>query len=319
MYYTGYVLIVQLLLFIVSFILILFGSGLIVSSVDRFSKRLRLSSFAVSFFLLGLLTSIPELALGLISVTTHKPEIFVGNLLGGIVVIFLFIIPLLAIFGNGISLNHSLDTKSLLITLGVILAPSFIILDRRATNLEGFVLICLFLFLFYYIERKKGIFDRKNSEILNVHAYSMKDIGKILFGLVLVFLSSQAIVTQTLYFSSMFHISPFYISLIMLSIGTNLPEISLAIRSARSGNKDVAFGDYLGSAAANTLLFGFFTILNDGEVITLNSFVTTFLFTIMALGLFFFLTRVRNRLTRKEGIVLMMLYGVFILWELIKS
>ncbi len=306
------------LFYFFSFLTIWYGAGLIISSIERFSKKLKLSSFSVSFFLLGLLTSTPEFAVGLTAVTKNDPQIFVGNLLGGIIVIFLFIIPLLAIFGNGITLYHKLDKNALLLALCVIVAPSFLILDKKVTNTEGIILIFIYIFLFYFIERKKGIFDSKNSDILHTQAYSLEDIGKVLFGIILVFVSSQIIVDKTLYFAKVFSISEYYISLIMLSLGTNLPEISLAVRSVISGKKDVAFGDYMGSAAANTLLFGFFTLLNNGEVLTVNNFLVTFLFISLSLGLFYALTRVHNNLTRDKGIILFILYILFVVYEFLK-
>ncbi len=101
-----------------------------------------------------------------------------------------------------------------------------------------------------------------------------------------------------------------------LSLGTNLPEFSLAIRAIISGKKDVAFGDYVGSAAANTLLFGIFTILNTGEVVTVNNFFRTFLIMVLGLGMFFVFSRSKHDITQKEGFVLLVLYGVFVASEL---
>lgn len=94
-------------------------------------------------------------------------------------------------------------------------------------------------------------------------------------------------VTQTMTYAQVLHIHAFYLSLLVLAIGTNLPELSLAIRAVTSG-KDIAFTDYLGSAAANTLLFGVFTLINDGEVLTVNSFIVTFFFIVFGLVLFYF-------------------------------
>ena len=116
-------LIVTLLTYICSFIAIWLGTGLIVGSVDGLARKLKLSSFAVSFFILGLLTSIPETFVSYNAVANRNPEIFVGTLLGGIIVIFLFIIPVLAILGRGIRINHDLSTKNLLFALAVIAAP----------------------------------------------------------------------------------------------------------------------------------------------------------------------------------------------------
>ncbi len=308
----------NLLLYIVSFVFIWFGSGLIVSSASKFSTRLKLSSFAFSFVFLGLLTSAPEFSVGLQAVSSQNPEIFVGNLLGGILVLFLVIIPLLAIFGNGVSLKNELGNKTLLATIGVILAPSIVVLDKKVTNSEGLALVILYLILLYFVERKNGIFDRHNSQMLNAKAYSFVDILKILLGIGLVFASSAIIVDKTMYFASLFNISAFYISLIVVAIGTDLPEISIAIRSAISGKKDIAMGDYVGAAAASTLLFGLFTLLSNGEILAVNNFITTFIFISSGLGLFYILSYSKKYISRNNGFALLGIYIFFVALELMK-
>ncbi len=307
---------IHIIFYLCAFLFIWLGSGLIVSSLDKFSKRLRLSAFTVSFVILGLLTSIPEFAVGLTAINAGDPEIFVGNLLGGIPVIFLLIIPLLAIIGNGIELKHELDTKKMLATLGVILAPTLLVLDKRVSNPEGAILVIMYCMLLFIVQRKRGIFEIENTQLFNRKVYSPKDIVKLLGGIILVFISSHVIVDQTLYFSQVFNISAFFISLLILSFGTNLPELSLAIRSVVLGKKDVAFGDYMGSAAVNTLLFGIFTLLNHGEVLTVNNFFTTFLFIFLALVLFFLFARSKNFISRKEGFILLLVYIGFLFIEI---
>jgi cation:H+ antiporter len=304
------------LLYLLAFFLIWIGSGLIVSSIDRFSKRLKLSRFIMSFVILGLLTSTPEFAVGLQAIADHDPEIFVGNLLGGIPVLFLLVIPLLAILGNGINLKHELGKKTLLFALAVILAPSILVLDKRVSNPEGIVLIVLYLILVFVVQKRHGLFDKDNSLALDIKAYSYKDVLKILLGIGIVFVSSNIIVDKTMYFANVFNISAFYIGLIAISIGTNLPELSLAVRSVISGKKDVAMGDYLGSAAVNTLLFGVFTLLHAGEVITMNGFLITFLFIAAALVLFYIFVQSKNIISRKEGLVLFGVYILFVVIEL---
>lgn len=301
----------NLLLYIGSFIFIWLGAGLVVSSVDRFSRKLGLSSFAVSFIILGILTSTPEFAVGLTAVAEHNPEIFIGNLIGGIPVIFLFIIPILAIFGNGIRINHDFNFRSLLIALGVIVAPSVFMLDKTMSAVEGIIMILLYIILIFIVEKKHGFFDKSNAQAMNIKAYSYKDLLKILLGIGIMFVTSQIIVDKTMYFSEILKIPAFYISLIALSLGTNLPELSLAVRSIFSGKKDIAFGDYMGSAAANTLLFGIFTLLSEGEVLSVNNFFTTFLFVAGGLILFFIFSRSQNSLSRGAGLVLFALYLIF--------
>ncbi len=305
----------SLALYVIAFIFIWFGSGFIVSSTSKFSNKLRLSSFAFSFIFLGLLTSVPEFSVGIQAVAENDPEIFVGNLIGGIPVLFLIVIPTLAIFGRGINLKNELKNNTLFITMGVILAPSIVVLDKKVSSFEGIILVILYIILIFSIERRNGIFDNENSKFFSIKSYSYKDILKILMGIGIVFISSNIIVEKTIYFADILNISAFYVGLIAVSLGTNIPELSIAIRSVIEGKKDIAMGDYLGSAAANTLLFGIFTILNKGEVLTVNNFYITFLFVSTALFIFYYFSRVKNFISGKNGIFMIAIYLIFVLLE----
>lgn len=312
-------LLTQIPLYIISFVAIWFGAGLIIRAVDRIAHHLKLSSFAISFFVLGILTSIPEMAVSINAISEHRPEIFVGTLLGGTVVIFLLVIPVLAILGKGIKLTSELSRRNLGLALLAMTTPGLMVLDGKVTNFEGLLLMIFYLILFYLVQKKHGIFDEGKSEVLSLKAYSFIDLVKVALGIGIVFISSNYIVDQTIIFSEFFSIPTFYLSLILLSFGTNLPELSLAIRAVLSGKKDIAFGDYLGSAAANTLLFGFFTLLNDGEVITGNNFLITLGFIIVGLGLFYYFSKSERDISVKEGFVLLFIYILFVIYELGKE
>lgn len=307
--------VLNIALFIASFFAIWFGAGLIVSSVENLSHRLRISSFATSFFVLGILTSIPEASVGINSILNRDPEIFVGNLIGASLVLFVLAIPILAILGNGIRLAHQLNDKTLPLALLVVAAPSFFIIDKRVTMFEGIFLVILYLLLFYLIEKRKGLLENIKDKITDGKTRFLEDIFTIILGAIVVFISSNIIVDKTIFFSSTFGISAFLISLLVLSVGTNLPELSLAIRSVTLGKKEIALGDYLGSAAANTFFFGLLTVVNQKEIVVINHFLQTFIFMVLGLSLFFYFTRSKNDISRKEGLILLFIYFAFVLVE----
>ncbi|MDP3941885.1 MAG: hypothetical protein Q8Q49_06280 [bacterium] len=291
------------------------GAGLIIKATDSFSQRLRLSSFAFSFFVLGMFTSTPEFALGMTALAEKNPEIFIGDLIGGIPVLFLLAIPLLAILGNGINLHAQLRDRNLLIAFVVMLAPTFFVMDRVITSVEAIVMLGLYGLLFVLIEREHGLLDTSNGALFRIRQYSLLEIIKVVIGIGIVFVASHLIVEDTLFFADAFSLSAFTVSIVVLSLGTNLPELSLAIRSVLAGKKDIAFGDYVGSAAANTFLFGIFTLLSDGASVTVKNFFGTFLIVSVGLALFFFFARSGRKVTRREGICLLGLYVVFIIIE----
>lgn len=309
---------IHLLFYICSFITIWFGAGLIISGVEKFSSQLKISSFAVSFFILGLLTSIPELSLGLNAIAIGDPEIFVGNLLGGVIVIFLLIIPVLAILGDGITLSRQLDKRNVLLSLLTIASPAFFLADKKISNIDGVFMILLYLFLLFFIQKKRGLIEAIENSGLHPKVNYVDSFMRIIVGVVIVYFTSQFLVDRTIYFSNVFQISPFIISLVALSIGTNIPEFSLAIRSVLSGKKEIALGDYIGSASVNTLLFGVLSIINSTQVNINGNFIITFFFILLAVILFYLFSRSRNDISRKEGLFLLGLYVSFLIIELLK-
>jgi cation:H+ antiporter len=291
--------------------MIWYGAGRIVKSADKFSHKLKISSFAFSFLVLGLLTSTPEFAVGLTALAEGKPDIYIGNLIGGIPVLFLFVIPVLALLGKGLALKKSINQKNLLLSFGVILLPSVFIIDQKVTIIESVLSIMAYGILLFFVQREKGVFDNGNKTLLSIKSYSLKDILEVIYGIGLVFVASHYIVDGTRYFAEFFNISTFFLSLILVSLGTNLPELSLAIKSALEGKKDVAFGDYVGSGAANTLLFGLFGIIYGKTAMVNDNFLVSCLMLLTGLCLFYLFARTKYLISQIEGVFLIILFLLF--------
>lgn len=308
---------IQTIVFIVCFGIIWYASGKIVAAVERLSHKVNLSSFATSFFILGILTSIPEFSVGLNSIASGQPEIFVGNLIGASIVLFILVIPILAIFGNGVKLAHQLTEKNLIFSLLVIAAPVFLMADNLITRTEGVFMILIYLVLTYFIEKKKGLLEKVKDELTFDKKNTLEDLLILIAAALAIFLSSKFIVGQTPVYSALIGLSPFLISLVLISIGTNLPELTLAIKSVILKRKQVVLGDYLGSAAANTFLFGLLTILNGRRINISTYSFRTMIFMLLSLGLFYSFSRTKNDISRKEGLILLFVYFIFVFVEIL--
>lgn len=101
----------------------------------------------------------------------------------------------------------------------------------------------------------------------------------------------------------------------MVSIGTNIPELSLVFRSLFIRNNQVAFGDYVGSACFNTFLFGLLTKIYNRNFNLSNSYVVSLLFLILGLIAFYFFAKSKNTISRLEGLALILLYFLFLFTE----
>lgn len=309
--------ILHLITYLLAFVGIWIGSGLAVKSVERLSQSLRLSSFVVSFVILGLFTSVSEFSVGLNAVLQYDPEIFVGNLIGASIVLFMLVVPLLAVLGNSIRITPEFQGFNLPASLIVIALPVLFAMDGKVGPLDSAMSMIIYGLLLINIQTKQGLMERIKSISKRSGGRLGRELLKVLFGVITIFIASRFVVQQTLYFSQLLDISPFIISLLVIAIGTNVPELSLVVRSLFMRNNQVAFGDYVGSAAFNTFLLGLLAMINGTTVELSNSYVVSLLFLVVGLALFYVFARSKNTISRIEGLVLLALYGVFVWVEIV--
>lgn len=308
---------IHLVIYLVSFIGIWIGSGLAVRSVEQLSKTLKVSSFAISFLILGLFTSISELSVGINSVLENDPEIYVGNLIGASIVLFLLIIPILAIVGNSVRITPEFQGFNLLASLVVIALPVILVIDGNLGRVDSLVALFFFGLLLVSVQEKRGLIEGLQNFNQQSGVRVGKELLKILFGVSIIFVASRFVVEQTFYFSDLLKVSPFLISLLFIAIGTNIPELSLVFRSVLSRNYQVAFGDYVGSAAFNTFLLGLLTLIYGKPVYLFNSYIISLLFLVFGLFIFYCFARTKNSISRLEGLVLLIIYGLFLFTEIV--
>lgn len=300
--------------FFLAFVLLWIGSGLAVKTITSISHSLKMSSFFVSFFVLGLFTSITEITVGINSLVDGEPEIFVGNLLGSSVFVFIFIIPLLAIIGDGIRLNHSFRFKDLVSATIVVGFPALLTLDNRIGLIDAVICIVVYGYFVFMLERESGLIDK----ILHIDITQktlILSFFKIVAAIAMVFAASNILVKQTPKLGELMGISPFIISVLLISVGTSIPEISIAIRSVLSKNKDIAFGNYVGSATLNTLEMGILSMFGKDRVPAIGSNYSVLSF-IAGLTLFVHFVRSKNEISKSEGLLLFGCYVLFVFFEL---
>lgn len=289
-------------------------AGILIESVGRLAARFCVTGFTVAFFVLGFLTSISEISVAISSGLAGVPQVSTGNLLGASFVLLLFIIPLLAIAGNGISVRGIDMGKPFLLILAVILLPALLVMDGLVTLIDGFLVLGTYGLLAYTL-RRRAVAEEENSLTASVCLPSRK-VGRdgllVVIGALAIFGASYLLVEQTVYFAGLLDIPSSLIGLVLLSLGTNVPELVIAIRAITQGRQDIAFGDYLGSASMNSLIFGFLAITNGGFLLEQTEFLVTTLLLIAGLVLLFLFARSRQRISRIEGILLISFYLCFV-------
>lgn len=291
------------------------GSGLAITAVDKLANNIKQSSFLLSFFVLGFFTSISEIGVAFNSLIEKTPQVSAGNLLGGSIVLILLVIPALGILSKGIKLDHSFGYKGVLACVVFILIPFFLLMDKQLSVIDGFILISLYFILALYLYKSFGSNPQvAQTEVLKQSSKVFLFIS-ILLGATILIVASNYLVDIIILIAEEMKISPFIISLLGLSIGTNLPEITMAIRSVLAGKSQIALGNYLGSAIFNPFVLGTLGVLSGGFVIQAG-FTQPLVFSIFGFILFFLFIKSNNFLSRRESFILLGIYLLFIANEI---
>lgn len=308
----------SILSFVLAFALIWIVSGVLITQSQKIANILRLSPFLVSFFLLGFITSLPELSIGINSIIDSTPSIFIGNILGGISILFLLIIPLLAIVAKSVVLKKQFRGTPLILLLITVLMPFLLMLDGKTGIIDAILLLVMYITLSVLLIRKNSENRQPAKVSLNTAKKIIPAVAIIIVCVIAMMLLANIIVDRTIEFGLLLGISPMLISLFVISVATNLPELLVGIRSILAENKALAYGNYLGSATANTAVFGILSISNfikTRQPIVADANVYTFAIIVLGLVLFYIFKRSKADISRKEGLVLVALYIIFLIGQ----
>jgi cation:H+ antiporter len=127
------------------------GSYLVVESVIFLSKGLQIPEFFISFFIVGIGTSLPELVVDITAIRKKHFDLAVGDILGSCLVDATFSIGIgHFIFPHAVatSLFNRLILYTLVVTFFAILMIS---VRKRVDRKAGFVLIMFYLFSFTFM------------------------------------------------------------------------------------------------------------------------------------------------------------------------
>jgi cation:H+ antiporter len=192
------------------------------------------------------------------------------------------------------------------------------------------------ILLFVYAAYTAGFFKDKFAEITNEHSQESffyrflreinhidfditKEYGKLFLGLALMLFSSQQIIGASEKLAVAIGIPVFVVGLIILAIGTSLPELIFSIKSIKEREPKMFFGNLLGSTIANsTLIVGLTAVISPINIVSFGDYRNAIITFVIIFITFWIFIRSKHRLDRMEGLILVLMYLVFIVLELYK-
>jgi cation:H+ antiporter len=334
----------EIFLFGIGLILLVKGSDIFVATAVKIAKQLGVSEFVIGLTLVALGTSIPEVGTSIVASFKHQGGIVLGNVIGS------NIANINLIMGT-IALSFILKTnREMLVRDGYIMLSAGVLFALFMVNgvisrIEGFVLLLLYgayvLFIIETRSKRDQLYHFKDFVVYFFKFSYIRTTGKVLFqgtpdesktatgkplskslllknlGIVLlstiaIWFGANLLVEGAVFFANLFKIPDPVIGLSLVALGTSLPELGVALSAARQGLGNIVAGNIIGSNIANIFLIVGITGMITPLTVTTSSIVISTGFMIAIAVLFLLFIRSRWQLERREGIVLLLLYVIFL-------
>ncbi|SHK84989.1 calcium/sodium antiporter [Fibrobacter sp. UWH4] len=253
---------------ILAIVAVIVGLAVLVWSADKFvdgavgvAEFCGMSTLLIGMVIVGFGTSAPELTVSAISAAQGNPELALGNAYGSNIANIALILGATALI-SPILMQRSVLRGDLPILLAVSVLSIILVWDGSVARWNGILLLAVFAAaMAYSIHRELKKAKLEKSESLSGKADSAEpkkvSLGKSVFwlvlGLVLLVVSSRALVWGAVEIARTLGVSDLLIGLTIVAVGTSLPELASSIAAARKGENDIALGNIIGSNLFNTL------------------------------------------------------------------
>lgn len=310
-----------ILIFIVSSLSLYFAGEWLVKGLIQIAKFLAWREFVVGFLIMAFATSISNLFVGISSAFHKIPQLSFADVVGGNVIDLTLAISLAALIANGIPAESRLIQNSAIFTGFVAILPLLLILDGLLGRGDGLILIFTFFFyigwLFSKEDRFKKIYDGEISSVKEFKTF-LQDLGRIILGVIILLLSAEGIVRSAAFFAETLNVPLAFIGILIVGLGTSLPEIYFALVSARKKENWLILGDLMGSVIiVSTFVLGIVALIYPIKILDFSPFLIARFFLIISVLFFFLFLRTGQKITKKEAVILLFLYFTFIFSEIL--
>ncbi|WP_026966399.1 calcium/sodium antiporter [Algoriphagus terrigena] len=309
------------LLLALGLIILLFGGKILVDGASSIALKLGMSTGLIGLTVVAFGTSAPELLVSLTAALKGNSEIAIGNVVGSNIANIGLVLGISGLFYPIVIRKSHVRFEYAMMVL-VTLVFYFLSLDLKISRIEGSILFVAFVGFNAYLFKNigKGIQPENElveEEIEEVKNYSwMGSIGLFVGGIVGLYFGSELLVNNAVAISREFGVSERVIGVTIIAIGTSLPELITSIIAALFKRTDLALGNILGSNIMNILsIIGLTGIIKP--IYISDAFIQSdYLWMIGISILLFPLMKTKMRISKVEGLILLIAYIAYLVFLL---
>ena len=297
------------------FLLIKGGDWLMRASV-ALSLNFSIPKIVIGMTVVSFATSAPELIVSIQAALSGHPDFALGNVVGSNIANIGLVLGLTAII-SPMSVPKSFHkTDWPMMILSSVLFYYLIVIDNKLDSREGaFMFILLIFFIIYLIKFQRNTDLDENNDIQQVLSMK-KTVSFLLLGSFSLWLGSETLIKGAVSLAESMGVSERIISVSIVSLGTSIPELTASIIAIMNKEKAISIGNLVGSNIFNLMaVLGITAMIHPLTVEDpglLNNDVLWMLGISFIILPLVFLPK-SYRLSFRDGLILIILYGLFLL------
>ncbi len=289
---------------------LIFGADFIIRDSERIALHFNIPHFVIGATLIGLGTSLPEMAASMMASADGKSEMAVANVIGSVTFNITLVLGLVFLIAKNMTPKRDLFRLD---SAWIIMPPLMFILmtlDGEISRFDGLLFLLMMAAYLYFLFTTSADEFELDEDLEKEKFNWSKSVVMLGAGFVLTIIGANYVVESGSNIARMFEVSEWIIGLFLIALGTSLPELVVSLVAIKKGNADMSVGNIIGSNVANfSMVLGGASMINPLSMSGAASF-DIYIMIAASIALFLILA---NKLYNKAGaLFLLMILALFI-------
>ena len=301
----------NIILLLVGFVALIKGADIFVDASSSIAKKFNIPSIIIGMTIVAMGTSLPELSVSVTSSLVGLNDMSIANVTGSNIFNLLIALGVCSTIGK-LKISNYKDVITLLFScIGLLLFT----LNGTLGMIEGILL--LVAFTVYILSMMKQAKDNKEESEDEKQRNIFITVVLGILGATAIVIGGNMVVNSASEIALKLGMSENLVGLTIVALGTSLPEFVTSVMATKKGELEIAIGNIIGSNIFNILLIlGVASLISPMTVSVVA--ICDVMFMVFTVALFIFLTVKEKELNKKNGILLIMMYIVYLIITIIR-
>ena len=293
-------------IFIIAMSALIYGADFIIKESERIALHFNISHFVIGATLVAFGTSLPEMAASMMASSHGKSDMAVANVVGSIVFNTTLVLGVVFFIGKNLKPKRdlfSLDSAWIIVPLAIFFV---MVQDGVIGRFDGMLYLLLMVgyLVFLFTENKDDLAGEIDEDLTKEKFKWGKTAVLLGIGFILTIGGANFVVESGTNIARSFGVSEWLIGLLLIALGTSLPELVVSLVAVKKGNAEMSIGNIIGSNVANfSMVLGGSALVNP---LTVNLDASKFDFIILAVASVTLLFILANKLYNKVGSIFLL-------------